>query len=247
MILFLYIQLLSQRVITLTPALNEYLYFLKVEQQLVATVRHARAPEHIPTIGDAFSINHEQLIRLKPDLILLQKEQKSALEPLKRFNIKQISLKINRLLEILPALNLIKKKLKLLDHRTINPKGLLLSVASLGTQKNAVVIIDHPPSGGSFYTVGSGNFINDYLPLLGFHNLITRKGYPEINLEHLIRLNPEAILLLSPTLSPDMFKKYSYLKAVKQKQIYHLNNRIFTLPVPALWPALLKLRKEGLK
>ncbi|MFT5561883.1 MAG: iron complex transport system substrate-binding protein [Candidatus Azotimanducaceae bacterium] len=61
------------RIISLAPHLTELLYTLEVGDQLVGTARYSTYPAAalaVPRVGDAFSINIELIVSLRPDLIL---------------------------------------------------------------------------------------------------------------------------------------------------------------------------------
>lgn len=61
------------RIISLAPHLTELLYTLEVGDQLVGTARYSNYPAEalaVPRVGDAFSINIELILSLRPDLIL---------------------------------------------------------------------------------------------------------------------------------------------------------------------------------
>ena len=61
------------RIISLAPHLTELLYTLEVGDQLVGTARYSNYPAAaltVPRVGDAFSINIELIVSLRPDLIL---------------------------------------------------------------------------------------------------------------------------------------------------------------------------------
>ncbi|MDO5679926.1 MAG: ABC transporter substrate-binding protein [Pelistega sp.] len=62
-----------QRIISLSPSTTELIYSLGVEDRLLAVSRFSNYPPEAaskPIIGDAFSVNTEQLVSLQPDLIV---------------------------------------------------------------------------------------------------------------------------------------------------------------------------------
>jgi len=63
----------AQRVITLAPHLAELVYFAGSGDRLVATVAYSNYPqaaENLPRIGDAFRFDLEQIMALRPDLVI---------------------------------------------------------------------------------------------------------------------------------------------------------------------------------
>jgi iron complex transport system substrate-binding protein len=63
----------ARRVISLAPHITELIYSLGAEKQIVGTVKYSDYPPEastLPRIGDAFSLNIESVLALKPDLII---------------------------------------------------------------------------------------------------------------------------------------------------------------------------------
>ena len=63
----------ARRVISLAPHITELIYSLGAEKQIVGTVKYSDYPPKastLPRIGDAFSLNIESVLALKPDLII---------------------------------------------------------------------------------------------------------------------------------------------------------------------------------
>ena len=63
----------AKRIVSLAPHLTEILFSLGVGTNVIATVKYSDYPEQakeIPQLGDAFSLNIEAVLALKPDVIL---------------------------------------------------------------------------------------------------------------------------------------------------------------------------------
>ena len=66
------LKLPATKVVSLAPHLTEILFELGVGHKIVATVSYADFPAQaklIPRVGDAFSVNVEQVVALQPDII----------------------------------------------------------------------------------------------------------------------------------------------------------------------------------
>lgn len=62
----------AERVVSLAPHLTEILFVLGAGDRIVGTVRYSDYPEasrKIPRLGDAFSVNVESVLALKPDIV----------------------------------------------------------------------------------------------------------------------------------------------------------------------------------
>ncbi|MBU6436879.1 MAG: cobalamin-binding protein [Betaproteobacteria bacterium] len=69
-------QAVAQRVVSLAPHLTELVYAAGGGSKLLAVSRYSDYPaaaQKLPVIGDAFTLDYEELLRLKPDLILAWK------------------------------------------------------------------------------------------------------------------------------------------------------------------------------
>lgn len=63
----------AKRVISLAPHITEMIYSLGAQEKIVGTVKYSDYPaaaSSLPRIGDAFSLNIESVLALKPDLII---------------------------------------------------------------------------------------------------------------------------------------------------------------------------------
>lgn len=63
----------ATRVVSLAPHLTEMMFSLEVGEKVVGTARYSNYPEEaedIPRVGDAFAINIEAIVAMRPDLIL---------------------------------------------------------------------------------------------------------------------------------------------------------------------------------
>ena len=63
----------AQRVVTLAPNLTELAYAAGAGERLVGAVLYSDYPEaarRLPHVGDAFRVDPERLLALKPDLVL---------------------------------------------------------------------------------------------------------------------------------------------------------------------------------
>lgn len=77
------------------------------------------------------------------------------------------------------------------------------------------------------------------LELAGFHNIITRPGYPNIDLEELQRLDPEVLILTHPLPQTPGWKR---LKAVRNQRVLEISEDLLVRPGPRVVEALHRLQ-----
>ena len=99
----------AARIIAIAPHLAELTCAAGACDQLVGRVAYSDYPAEVtklPSIGDAFALNAEALLALKPDLVITWDGGTPAatLEQLQRLKLKTLSLRVNRLDDIEAAL-----------------------------------------------------------------------------------------------------------------------------------------------
>jgi ABC-type Fe3+-hydroxamate transport system substrate-binding protein len=184
------------------------------------------------------------LIKLKPDIVFLTYSQKKISESIKKIkNIKIYSVKVKRLKDINREIIKIAKILKI-DYKEI-PIAMLVSVSKIRKKlKKVLIVIDRDRNNiNNVFAVGSDNFINDYLSILGLKNSINSKNYPKINLETIFKINPEIIIDLTYGADISVWKKYKNIKAIKNKKIYKANINL-TVPSPFIYEKIIELKNK---
>ena len=98
-ILILSINLLGdERIVTLSPSINEIVYALGEGQNVVANTKHCDFPEEsksVPKIGGYNDISLEKILDVKPTIVIGQDYDEKLIQNLKALNIKILSYKTN--------------------------------------------------------------------------------------------------------------------------------------------------------
>lgn len=99
----------AERVVALSPHLTELVCAAGACAQLVATVQHSDYPEpvrRLPKVGDAFTLNAEALLALRPDLVVTWDggTPVSTLAQLERLELDTLPLRVRSLDDIAEAL-----------------------------------------------------------------------------------------------------------------------------------------------
>lgn len=109
-----------QRVVTLSPHLAELVCAAGACERLVGRVDYSDYPARVatlPSVGNAFAINPEALLALRPDLVLSWDggTPAAALTPLQRLGLPVLSIRVQRLDDIGRALLTIGQRLGTAD------------------------------------------------------------------------------------------------------------------------------------
>ena len=98
-ILLLCINLLGEeRIVTLSPSINEIVFALEKGQNVVANTTFCDYPlesKNIPKIGGYSSISLEKLLEAKPSIVIGQDYDEKLIDNLKALNIEVLSYKTN--------------------------------------------------------------------------------------------------------------------------------------------------------
>lgn len=237
-------------VITLAPNITNVLQaiitqakkdHIKPDVHLLATVHYQGAPEaitKIPSIGNAFELNVEKMILLKPDLVIAWKGRtpQNILTALKAFNIRVIAVDAQSLNEVAALITQIGSAVHLKKSAAKLALDYLDQLRKLKPEhpRNQSVFVEL--SQMPLYTIGGKGFINEIVSFCGGKNIyqnINQESFM-VSQESVIVKNPDIILITkgkrassdhrahSNHLMPidaKIWLPYQQMTAVKEKQI----------------------------
>ncbi len=193
----------KRRVVSLSPAITETLFAIGAGSQLVGVSDYCNYPEaakQLPRNGTALTPNYEAIVRLAPTLILCEAAASTPKRELAALGVTKfvpwLSLEdivaSTRLLGALttqqPAANALADKLWSGLAVAENPSGpRVLVVLGEGEAKLSEIYFIKRNSihGAALRAAGARNAVASDVP-----------GVPRLSLEELIRLDPEAIIVL---------------------------------------------------
>lgn len=195
-----------KRIVSLVPSQTELLHYLGLEKETVGITKFCVHPENWfktkPRVGGTKAVKNKIIHDLKPDLIIANKEEnvKEQVELLAKDYPIWVT-DVNNLQEALAMINDIgeitakQKQADLLIKKISEGFDSLTSAFKTGDPKlKTAYLIWRKP----YMTIGNDTFINDMLIKCGFENVfVSRKRYPEINIEDLLITNCQLILLSS--------------------------------------------------
>lgn len=197
----------KQRVIALSPSINEIIYAHGSGDEIVGNTTFCRYPEDAiskPKVGGYFSPSLEKILSLKPDIVIMQKSSLALSKKLEKLGIKTKVLSLTTLEDIKNSIRQIGKILKKesrsktilteLDQRLQETKNIV-------QDKKILMAIGHNVTlNKRIFVAGQNLYFNDIIELSGNINAFQsdRKGQPVLNMENLIAINPDIIVLLAP-------------------------------------------------
>ncbi len=240
----------GKSVASLVPAATDMIIGMGARERLVAVSNwDAQRPEiaDLPRVGDYRTVDWEKLALLRPDVMIVQwrpdKMPPGLAERAAELNIELVNLRIVYLDEIFTALDQLGASIGEPEKASAAAATLRAQLDDVRTavagKKPVRTLISQTESPLS--TVGGGNFVDDLLTIAGGKNVIEGgdNSYPNIDLERLVALNPDAIIHLLPGESPQVVERakafwssHPELTAVKDGRVYCETDSHMLLPGP---------------
>lgn len=221
------------RIISLVPSLTELLVDLGLENQLVGITKFCIYPKHIlktkTIIGGTKQINSTKIQALKPDFILVNKEEntKEIVEQLKGIapifvsNINTINDTLDLIERLGVILNCKQKATAICKEIKVKKDDFKLFIKNKPIKKAAYFIWANP-----YMVVGGNNFINEMLALNNFKNVYDNQSrYPEIDLKEIKETD---YILLSSEPYPFQEKHKKIFKEFTKAKIILVNGEFFS-------------------
>ncbi len=190
-----------QRIVSLVPSQTELLYCLGIVPiaQTIFCVHPAQYFKGSDKIGGTKNLNLAKIKRLKPDIIIGNKEEnlQTEIETLR----KDFPVWLSDIYTLSDTNNMILQIGRLLDKE----KEAELLVASIERDFSKISIVKKKLKvlyliwRKPYMAAGMSTFINEVLKLQGLTNSIleTDSRYPELNINQIIAYNPDKIFLSS--------------------------------------------------
>jgi iron complex transport system substrate-binding protein len=245
---------IPQRIISLAPSNTEILFALDLGPKVVAVDDFSDYPveaKALPKIGGSSGkYNFEQIVALKPDLILAAEitspEAIQKLQDLK-LTVAVVSVTKTSFDSILNDITLVGQMTGQVDQAkrvtsAMRQKmdAIKSKVATAKTQPRVYWELDASDPAKPF-TVGPGNFVNDLITLAGGVNVFgtASQPYPQISIEQVVAANPQVIILSDAAYGitvESVLKRSGWgnIDAVQKKQVFPIDSNLTNRPGPRI-------------
>jgi len=242
-----------QRIVSMSPGHTEILFALGAGDRVVGVTSYSDYPEEAkykPSIGGYHAPDVEKIVALTPDIVFAMGEiQAKYIRVLEQSGIPVVSVEPRTLPEILTAIDIISAAIGEQERGAVLHAALarqLDKVRELTAQSPAkrvfLEVWDAP-----LLTVGRKSFINDIISQAGGSNVAANKNvdYTPCDIETLYAYNPEVYIVLSH--SRDDIRSFitrpelTNIAAVKNKQVFQIDDDLLARPGPRSFTGLLKL------
>jgi iron complex transport system substrate-binding protein len=222
----------SCRIVSLAPGTTAMLYAVGAGSCLIGTIAHSKEPEEavrVPVIGDAETLDFEQLIALRPSVVVV------AVDVVQRMRIDRLRALGLPVYEVhVTSLDGMPRSLRRLGELTGTSTAAAAAAQKLENELTALKsryqqraplrvlyqIWDRP-----IYTVGGRHVITDALRLCGARNIFDElsTAAPAVTREAVLARDPELILASAPPASArqwlEEWRRFPMMTAVRNGRL----------------------------
>lgn len=238
-----------QRIVTLAPNLTELVYAIGAGDRVVGVSAWSDYPAEVlelPVVGDAFSIDQEQLAVLDPDLLLVWESGTPAhtVDELRRsgYNVKVV--RTRGLADIADALQQVGELTGMTAEATATADEFRERLAALRNANSDAEPIEvfFQVSRRPLYTVNAEHYVSELIEICGGKNVFDdlNELAPSISVEAVIDRAPE-VMLASTDAGDDAFADWERWPAIPA----NLYGNQFLLPADELARATPRLIEAG--
>ena len=243
-----------RRIVSLVPNISEILGFLGLAGQVVGVDYYTNYPANLTSLPKVSDVNGkcnvEQIIALKPDLVLSYGEDTKQYDAqLQQVGLHVVDLPSGNLSLILQEIVTVGR-LTFADNAATNIVSQLqrqieeIKMMVSGTTAPKVLIESDYSTPGKPYVNGGGSFGDELLQDANginiFHDNTSGGGFPQVSDEAIISANPQFIILTEdPAYGGNInavYKRSNWgsIGALKLHQVYRINSNIIGRPGPRL-------------
>ena len=232
-----------ERIISLAPSTTEILFALGVGEQVVGVTRYCDYPcsaSSIAKVGGYVDPNYEEIVTLKPDLVVLLTSHRDAKVELEKMNVRTLTVPHEEIEDIHEAIRIIGETCgkkdeaqALVDNLTSRTQTIKQAVEGKPQPRVLVCIGRDVESGqlAGMYIAGRNGFYDEIIEMAGGVNAYRDKevAYPKISAEGVLQLNPDVIIDLVSHIDPgkktseEIERQWSQLRmvtAVRKGQVH---------------------------
>lgn len=215
----------AQRVVSMLPSLTESVCALGKCSVLVGVDRFSNWPKSVdalPRLGGIADANIEGIIRLKPDLVFVEKSS-PLISRLQSLGISVMAFDVQSMADVQRTLRQLDAVLGSTESGAVWER-IQLDIARASrslspSQKAARVYFEVNPAP---FAAGKTSFIGELLDRLGMQNIISEKmgAYPKINPEFVVQSKPD--LIMTTEASPKLLAQRPGWKSIPAIEANHV-------------------------
>lgn len=240
----------AQRIVTLAPNLAELVFAAGAGDRLVGAVEYSNYPasaRHIPRVGDAFRIDLEAVLSLRPDLVIAwpSGNPPGALEKLAQLGISLWRIEIGSPEDIAASLDDMARAAATEDHGRDASRQLRARLQSLRLEHAGKPPIRYfyQVSARPLYTINGEHIISRGLALCGARNVFADLPSlaPQVTREAVVAANPQIMIAPRDQGGPadlEVWRDWPGLQAVTRGRLHYLPADSISQATPRLLDSL---------
>ena len=209
-----------ERIVSLSPNLTHMIYALGELDKVVGVTLYSDFPpkaKELPSVGGWINPNYEAILALRPDLVILMKDQDTIFgAKIRELGLKTLVTDSNdSVKDILKTITLLGEVLgkgaeaeRIVSDIESTLDGIRRSTDGVPRKKVLLVVGRNPGTLEDIYAIGRNNYINELIELAGGENAVE-------NTRLSIKITKEAVL----TLDPDVIIEINHEKFDKEAEI----------------------------
>jgi iron complex transport system substrate-binding protein len=233
------------RLMSLAPGLTETVYAAGAGSLLVGTVEYSDYPtaaRAVPRVGNAWRVDLERVLALKPDLVLAWPTGTPAatMSQLRSLGLKVVEVPTRRLADVPAALRQIgaiagtevdaEAAARAFEQRITRYR----TTYATRTPVTVFIEIDDEP----VYTVNGQHVISEIVELCGGRNVFAQLPQlaPPISTEAVLAADPQVILTTDDTIVDPLalWQRWPRMQAVRSNTVHHVSGDLVTRGSPRL-------------
>jgi len=243
------------RIVCLTPSSTEVVAAVAGVDAIVGVDKYSDYPEpvkQLPKVGDFVSPHFEAILRLQPDLVVMDEDQAPLIEKsLREAHIRTLALRMETASDVTDGLAKVGEALSLQDQaerEIARVEAELAQVRELarkarggGPPRRVLFVVDRELGGlGNMVAAGPDTYINEMIALAGGENVIDDSPvrFPRISAELVLTRAPDVILDAVHTKAVQRaasdWNALSSVPAVANGRVHVLGDTMHTHPSPRL-------------
>ncbi len=221
-----------RRIISVLPSLTECVWVLGHGKQLVGIDRYSTWPSNLstlPKVGGGLDPNIELIVSLKPDLVLMSKSSRTAVQ-LRALGLRVVQLDATTYQDAHHVMKEVGKNLGDSPEKVEELwRGIEQKVADAATRFPSQMKLHtyYFEVNSGPYAAGEASFIGELLKKIGLKNIIplSMGPFPKINPEFIVLANPD-LILMSANSAEDLKSRpgWKNIQAIKKSMVYELNS-----------------------
>lgn len=235
----------TQRLVTLAPNLTEMVFSAGAGAQLVGVVEYSDYPEaakSIQRIGDAFRLDEERLLALRPDVVLAWNTgtPQAVIQRLRALGLRVVELDTNRLAQLAQSIRDIGALAGTSSTADASAAAFEQRLAALreghgsSAPLKVFVEVDRDP----LFTINGQHLINEVIELCGGRNVFAALSNvaAAVSVEAVIEANPQMIVASGSdeaALKAE-WAKWSAIDAVRHGQLHVIDGDLLSRGGPRI-------------